>query len=110
MSNFEQTKIPVTLAADFEYGLACEGAEIKFFDRTTYLPGVNITSWEWDFGDPASGASNTASTAEAIHIYQNEGSYQVKLKVSDGICIDEISKPSLCIQSPMPTSKRVEQF
>ena len=85
-------KVPVEMAADFEFGLACQGAEVKFYDRTTYLPGISITSWEWDFGDPASGTDNTANTAEASHIYQNEGSYMVKLKVSNGTCTDEITK------------------
>lgn len=89
---FNKQKLPVPLAADFENGLACEGAEIKFYDRTTFIPGVTITSWEWNFGDPASGADNTASTAEASHIYQSEGTYVVTLKVSNGSCTDEIQK------------------
>lgn len=89
---FKKQKLAIDLAADFEHGLACEGAAIKFYDRTTFIPGVNITSWEWDFGDPGSGSDNTANTAEATHIYALEGSYTVTLRVSNGSCTDEIQK------------------
>lgn len=39
--------------------------------------------WQWDFGDPASGASNSSTIREPIHIYNNFGSYPVKLIVTD---------------------------
>jgi PKD repeat protein len=36
-----------------------------FWDISDYRP----TAWHWDFGDPASGAANTASTPDATHTY-----------------------------------------
>ena len=37
------------------------------------------TSWLWDFGDPASGASNTSTLAELDHTYSAPGQYTLTL-------------------------------
>ncbi|KPJ64827.1 hypothetical protein AMK68_00450 [candidate division KD3-62 bacterium DG_56] len=41
-------------------------------------PGVNIVSWEWDFGD-----FSTASGSDVCHTYETHGSYLVTLVVTD---------------------------
>ncbi len=45
---------------------------VQFTDNST----GQITSWEWDFGDGATGASQNP-----VHVYQNAGLYTVNLKV-----------------------------
>ena len=39
--------------------------------------------WEWDFGDPASGAANTASGRQVTHRYSVPGTFTVELTVTD---------------------------
>ncbi|WP_375578145.1 PKD-like domain-containing protein [Marivirga tractuosa] len=38
-------------------------------------------SYEWDFGDPQSGANNTSTNREPTHNYENPGTYNVTLNV-----------------------------
>jgi PKD repeat protein len=42
-----------------------------------------VTSWQWDFGDPASGAANSSSDASPAHRYGSPGTYSVTLTVRD---------------------------
>jgi PKD repeat protein len=42
-----------------------------------------ISSYSWDFGDPTSGAANTATTQDADHSFSAAGTYTVKLTVTD---------------------------
>ncbi|MBK8699004.1 MAG: PKD domain-containing protein [Saprospiraceae bacterium] len=89
---FQQAKIAIDLAAAFEHTLGCQQQEIQFFDRSTFIPGKDITSWTWNFGDPASGMDNTSSAADPTHIFHSEGSYTITLRISNGNCTDEITK------------------
>jgi PKD repeat protein len=54
----------------------------------TFAPWVtyygSVTSYFWDFGDPASGIYDTSSLAHAGHIYWSPGIYTITLIVSDG--------------------------
>jgi len=43
----------------------------------------NITSWQWNFGDPAT-PSDTSSLQHPYYIYSLPGTYTVSLTVSDG--------------------------
>ena len=43
-------------------------------------------SYSWDFGDPSSGGSNISTLNNPQHIYQQSGSYTVKLTVTIGNC------------------------
>ncbi len=82
--------------ADFQYETACPGVPIAFFDRTEYLDFANITAWSWDFGDPGSGAANASNQQNPVHSYNAEGTYTVKLVVTEASgCQSEISKDIL---------------
>lgn len=83
--------IEIPIKADFEITNGCRGDDIVFTDLSTHIPDKSIVSWTWDFGDPLSGADNTSTLANPIHVYNAEGSYTVKLIISDGTCTDEIS-------------------
>ncbi|MCB0650241.1 MAG: PKD domain-containing protein [Saprospiraceae bacterium] len=81
------------MAADFEVDNACPGEVIEFFDLSTFLPFVNIVSWQWDFGDPASGANNTSTDQNPTHIFASEGSYNVTLTaMADNGCLSTITR------------------
>jgi PKD repeat protein len=54
---------------------------------------VGANSWQWNFGDPASGPNNTATGPSVAHFYANEGTYTVTLIVSNDFgCRDTIIK------------------
>ncbi|MFN8303443.1 MAG: PKD domain-containing protein [Saprospiraceae bacterium] len=60
------------------------------YDRTGGL-GVDFTSvswyeptlWQWDFGDPASGAANNSAERNPAHTFSAPGAYEVCLTVSN---------------------------
>ena len=51
------------------------GVPVNFADASTGGP----TGWNWDFGDTSSGASNTATTQNASHIFSAAQTYPVTL-------------------------------
>ena len=59
-----------------------KGKSVTFdFTAITNANASAVTSYQWDFGDPASGASNnvTTTTPNASHTYQSPGSYTVRV-------------------------------
>jgi PKD repeat protein len=51
------------------------GSPVSFQDSSTGSP----TGWNWDFGDTASGASNTSSQQNPAHAFSAPGTYTVTL-------------------------------
>lgn len=60
----------------------CEPVIVNF--TSTITPGGS--SYDWNFGDPASGTYNTSTNANPQHVYALPGSYDITLNVisSDG--------------------------
>jgi gliding motility-associated-like protein len=82
----EATAVPLL---DFKFHQRCLGDSTLFTD----LSCCNIDKWEWDFGEPSSGAANKAYTAVAKHKYSTSGTYTVSLKVGNsGVFTDTIYK------------------
>ncbi|RME94147.1 MAG: PKD domain-containing protein, partial [Bacteroidetes bacterium] len=80
-----RTIIPDTIyaVADFEYDGVCPGLPVQFYDLTTFLEDfTTLTSWSWDFGDPASGPANTSTDKDPLHTFSTGGTYQVTLTVT----------------------------
>lgn len=61
---------------DFTY--ACTGNRNVNF---TSSASPCVTSYAWDFGDPASGASNTSTLQNPGHVFSAAGTYTVKLTI-----------------------------
>jgi len=60
----------------------CSGKEILFTDNSNAnIIGRSVTKWEWNFGDPTSGSTNTSSAQNPTHIFSKDGNYTVSLKV-----------------------------
>jgi hypothetical protein len=57
------------------------GAPVRFTDASSAPRGV--VAHTWTFGDPDSGASNTATGPSAVHSFAQPGDYQVTLTVRD---------------------------
>ncbi len=69
-------RAPVNPVAAFVFTLSQESAPaIAQFKNTS----TNSDSYKWNFGDPASGASNISSDTDPVHIFQKEGKYEVVL-------------------------------
>ncbi len=63
---------------EIKYTINCFGIPSQFyFDAPT---GEQPDFMEWDFGDPATGASNKASTLNASHSFSAPGEYTVTFK------------------------------
>ena len=54
--------------------------QLHFYDAST--PQNLITSRLWNFGDPASGTSNTSTTYDPWHVFTHAGLYNVCLTIS----------------------------
>ncbi len=90
----------ILVAANFEYGVACSGSPLEFFDYSERLDFATITAWDWDFGDASSGADNFSNLQNPTHIYAVPGTYTVKLTIAEaGGCQTSISK-NITVQPP----------
>ena len=58
-----------------------------------------ITSRAWDFGDPASGANNSASTATATHVFASAGTYFVTLLVTDNTALYNSTQSTIVVSA-----------
>lgn len=57
---------------------------VQFTDQSS--PGVGgaaVTTWAWNFGDPASGPTNGSSSQNPQHTFSGPGTYNVCLQVHD---------------------------
>ena len=64
---------PPVAGFSFAPGTPVMGATVTFTDTSTGTP----TSWAWNFGDPASGASNTSTVQNPTHVFAAAGTYTV---------------------------------
>jgi PKD repeat protein len=72
--------------ADFTFAAACEGQAVMFTDLSSPNGGADITFWEWNFGDPLSGASNTSTQQNPSHTFVGPmpaGGYTVTLTITN---------------------------
>ncbi len=64
----------------FTLGTHCipaEGGAVEFDNLTPEK--LNIASWQWDFGDPASGDLNQSDRVNPVHFYDQPGSRNITL-------------------------------
>jgi len=64
--------------ADADDAVIAEGLELQFYGNESWDEDGNIVSYTWDFGD-----GNFAYTDNPIHIFTQNGTYNVKLTVCD---------------------------
>ena len=75
---------------NFQLNTACipeGGGDVAFINNTP--DKLMIESWNWDFGDPASGEDNTSADIDPVHFYFDAGTRSIRLTTTsfDG-CID----------------------
>jgi gliding motility-associated-like protein len=86
---------------------ACAGGFIHFYDSSlTHIPGSNIVSWSWNFGDIGSGSVNNQSTMQnPIHVFSTPGTYSVSLIVTSDIsCVSDTTSQLITIVPPPPVN------
>jgi len=62
--------------AFFDYDIVCQGSATHFTDQSVSTDG--IASWKWNFDDGI-----TSMNQNPVHIYSQEGTYNVKLVITD---------------------------
>lgn len=88
-----EVTITPTPVANFYYSSSCEDMVVDFQDASFPNGAGNIVSWNWNFGDPASGVFNTSNLADPQHIFTTPGLYTVTLYVVNfNNCADTITK------------------
>ncbi len=72
---------------------------ISFTDQSS-----SANNWNWNFGDPESGANNTSTEQNPSHTYNSEGIYDVLLIVSNynNTCFDTIIKQIEIVNLTIP--------
>lgn len=86
--------------ASFNGDTLCLRDTMRFFDASRSGVG-SITSWSWDFGDPAT-ASDISSARNPTYLYTNPGIYSVRLTVTDRFgCTDDTIIPVQVLLLPI---------
>jgi gliding motility-associated-like protein len=76
---------PIKATLNPQY-ITCDGYSLSFNNNT---PNSNIQTYNWEFGDTASGANNFSSSATPTHNFSDTGIYKLKLVVNRGLpCSD----------------------
>ncbi|HEY4798032.1 MAG TPA: PKD domain-containing protein, partial [Bacteroidia bacterium] len=84
---------------NFTSDTVCIGRPTTFADLS-FVPSGLVTSWQWDFGDPASG-NNTSTVQSPNHIFSASGNFNVTLHVvSDKGCSSTVSLPVKVYAAP----------
>lgn len=77
----------------------CPGIPVNFTDQSSPNVG-NLVGWSWNFGDPASGAANTAAVQNPVHTYMASGTYTVTLTVTnDKGCVSNVLTRQIIIRA-----------
>ncbi len=78
-----ETQVITVSATCFEAAFNAQCGGSFSFNFTNQSVGNNLT-YQWTFGEPSSGSSDTSNLLNAYHAYASAGSYTVTLIVSDG--------------------------
>ncbi|MEI7425286.1 MAG: PKD domain-containing protein, partial [Candidatus Staskawiczbacteria bacterium] len=88
---------------------ACDGQDVYFSDASfaNSTPAGTIYKWAWDFGDPASGPSNTSTIANPTHTFTSGiASFNVSLIVWENLqdCPSPATPITVNINTPIPVT------
>jgi gliding motility-associated-like protein len=102
---FDDIYIEEAPPIDAEFTYLCTGPKTyTFTDQSTNCP----STWAWNFGDPASGASNTSTSMNPAHVFSGPGSYTVSMTVnstcSGPTTITYVIQVNAVTASPTPVS------
>jgi gliding motility-associated-like protein len=78
---------------------ACQGRTVQFFENS-----INASTFEWNFGDPASGANNTATAQNPVHTFSDTGRYTITLIANPGYACADTTTIVYNIRDPLDPS------
>lgn len=97
---YHDTTVSVTVnpgsIAAFSSQPVCQNNATSFTNTSTG------TSFQWDFGEPSSGANNSSTAQSPSHTYSTSGTFNVQLIVGTGICPDTMV--STVVVNPLPVA------
>jgi gliding motility-associated-like protein len=79
----DSLEIPVNVAANVDAQFTTPPVGCAPYDAVFSNTSVGGVTWQWDFGDPASGADNTSALANPTHTYSVPGTYIVRMIATD---------------------------
>ncbi len=91
-----------SLQAAFTY--SASGTTVTFTDLSSSATSLPILGWSWDFGDPPSGANNSSSLQNPVHVFSNPGWHLVCLYISAGVPGTVPCYDTICMDVYVPTS------
>ena len=76
----------------------CQGPAVNFLDQSS---GIGLSSWAWNFNDPASG-SNTSAAQHPSHLFSQPGNFSINLVVTNTSgCQDQIAQNVTVYPNPV---------
>lgn len=86
---------------NFSADSVCVGVPTTFMDNS-FIPIGNIAGWNWNFGDPASGANDTSTAQSPTHVFTAPGTFNVTLTLtSNNNCTSTLSLPVIVFPLPV---------
>jgi gliding motility-associated-like protein len=73
----------VSVAANVEARFETPTAVCAPYTAVFTNTSIGGQTFQWDFGDPASGANNVSTLANPTHFYANPGNYTIRLTAND---------------------------
>jgi len=70
------------------------------FEDLSIAPSSTISSWLWNFGDPASGSANISTEQNPYHLFYNPGTYQIRLITSNIAGCSDTALQTISIEHP----------
>ena len=84
--------------------VACVGTPTQFTDTTTAGANANIIAWQWDFGD-----GSTAEVRNPAHVYQQPGTYTVRLTAQSTAGCEASTEQTIIVESPVAADFLVDR-
>ena len=75
--------VPDKFAVEITHQPSCIGTPTPFHGAILTPAGDVINSYLWNFGDPASGSSNTSTLSSPVHTFNTVGFYTISLTATD---------------------------
>jgi len=82
----------------------CGETSVDFTDTSVQVPtppGVTITDWLWDFGDPDSGIDNTSTQQNPSHTFTQPGVYTVTLTATNSEAEEGSTSQLVLVPAPI---------
>lgn len=92
--------IEIIAQAEFESTPACLLQPTQFYDLSTFLPDHGIQSWQWNFGEPASGVNNVSNLQNPTHIYNSSGTFLVTLTIVTDTGCESTFTQTIAVATP----------